>query len=68
VVRHGHHRGVLSRAVVVQPRGTLTGFSEDFRAPLRRRIVGAAGKIAFLEADVVEHPFNERDVLRLSTV
>jgi hypothetical protein len=30
--------------------------------------VGPAGEIAFLEADVVEHPLHERDVLRLSAV
>ena len=52
----------------METRGTASGFSHDLRAPLRRRIVRAAGEIAFLEPDVAKHPFDDGNVLRLSTM
>jgi hypothetical protein len=52
----------------VQSRWTLTGFSQDLGAALRRGLVGTAREIAFLETHVVEHALHERDVLRLATV
>jgi hypothetical protein len=59
---------MLSRAVVVESRRSLAGFSEDLCAALGRRLVGTAREIAFFETDVVEHPLDESYVLRLTAV
>ena len=68
LVRERHHRRVLTRAIVVKPRRAVAGFSHDFGAALRRRLVRTAGEISFLEPDVVEHLLHQGDVLWLATV
>src|SRR3979409_714426 len=68
LVRHREHRRVLARAIVVEPRRAVARFADNPGTSLRGRIVGTTGEMAFLEADVLQHPLDYRDVLRLTAV
>jgi hypothetical protein len=48
--------------------GAIARFPHAFRAALGGWLVGPAGKIPFLEADVAEHSLHEGYVLGLTTV
>ena len=64
----GEHGRVLSRAVVVETRGMVTGILQRLRAALRQRLMRPACEVAFLQADRLEHLRGDRDVLGLSRV
>jgi hypothetical protein len=59
---------VLAGAVVVESGGTAAVLANYFRAALRGWVVWAAGKVALLESNVVEHSLDDRDVLGLAAV
>ena len=52
----------------MESRRALALVAQDFRAALREWLVRPAGEVAFLETDVAEHAFDERDVLGLAAV
>jgi hypothetical protein len=62
------HGRVLSGAIVVESARAGAGFAKHSLASGGHRIVGAAGQISFLEAEIIEHPAGDRDVLRLAAM
>jgi hypothetical protein len=62
------HAGMLPRAVVVQSRGYQPCLMHEPYASSRQWLVSTACEIALLEADRLEHPGRELDVLRLAAV
>lgn len=68
VTRHREHRRVLAGAVVVDTARMLTTLTKDLRPAGRRRIVWAAGEVAFFESEVTQHLLYDRDMLGLATV
>src|SRR5450759_3545635 len=64
LTRHREHRRVLAGAIVVDTRRALARLAHALRAALRGRIVGPAGEISCLEANVAEHFLGDGDVLR----
>src|SRR5437868_5449336 len=68
LVRHRQHRRVLARAVVVDPCRSATRLPDDLGAALRRGFVRPTSEIAFLEAEVAQHPLDDGDVLPLAAM
>ena len=67
-VRAREHRGVLAGAVVVESRQPRARFAQQLHPARRQRVVRAAGEVALLESDVLEHRLRDRDVFGLAAM